>query len=486
MTADFGTDSITSASLSLSNGGAPFNFGLGGLQYFSPFSNTICGTVRNFWEAAFTTGGGTVFLDVEPGNPGLIPGTTGVRSSFLGANLNYDCNAFNAASTSSASAGFSPNSTTRSSGAATVLDAVSGSATGSFGAAITALAALSPAQQSAALEKLVPSPSRAVTVVTRDTMTSAMDRISVRLDGLRAANSQFDAQQLASTGAVTGLAAGGAPLKYGVWTKTFVNDNRQGAKDGFAGYSGKGWGLAAGVDREFAPGFIAGLALTYTRSSIDYQDQLAGSDTGIASYQLSGYASKEIGQGYLEGLVAYSVQDYESKRNTVVSGNAKGDYSGEQWGVRIGGGLPYRLGANTVLVPQARLEWNQVQQNGYTEKDSALALHVKGNTADRLRSSLGAQLNHETQWGSLRARPFVRAFWNHDFENNGVDSTANFVGGGAAFRTTGQNLDKDTYSAGIGVSLYASNNFTATISYDHDMGSKYRADTAQAMARWLF
>ncbi|MGL5666116.1 MAG: autotransporter outer membrane beta-barrel domain-containing protein [Shewanella sp.] len=377
---------------------------------------------------------------------------------------------------------FVPNSTKISHDAAVVLDSFVGNVTDNFGVAITSLAVLPSEQQTLVLDKLVPIPSRATNVVLRDVMASSMNRISDRLDVLRTASGN----QITGFQSITGLASGDAVAEAGVWVKAFSSNNNQDTKDGFAGYSNKGWGLAGGFDRELSPGFITGLGLVYTDSSISYQDQLAGSTTDIFSYQISGYASKEIGSAYIESMVAYSVQNYEGRRNTAISGYAKSDFDGEQWGMRIGGGLPYSLSENTEVVPQIRLDWNQIQQDSYTEKYSELALNVKDTKANLLRSSLGAQLNYYTDWEALSVQPFVRVFWNHDFMNDGIDTTANFVGGGTAFVTPGQDLDKDIYSAGAGVTFYSSSNFAAMITYDYDFASQYRAGNAQAMVSWLF
>jgi outer membrane autotransporter protein len=457
-------------------------------------------TQANFATSFYMTGGPVnkatslvgQFIDFKfVGNGAPAPTNSGslkaiISNNGTGTEMTLTCFFIQGAGTCGGGSAFTPNATPGTSGVAAVLDAL-GAGTGGMATALTALGALSPAQQAAALEKLTPNSSRGTTVAARDGMSSAMDQVSNRLDGLRAANGAYDAPQLAATGAVSGLAGGDVAPRYGFWTKAFATENRQGAKDGFAGYKGSGWGLAAGADRDFGDGLIAGLAFTYSNTSVSYRDQLQGNGAGIASYQLSAYGSQDVGPGYVEAMAAYSRQKYDSQRDTVVSGLALGNYGGDQWGLRIGGGVPYKLSADTTLVPQARLEWNQVKQNSYTETNAgALALNVAGTTADRLRSSIGAQLNHDTNLGDVKARPFARVFWNHDFKNDGVDSTASFVGGGTSFRTAGQKIDKDSYTLGVGVNLYTRRDFTATISYDHDMASGYRAHTAQAVARWQF
>ncbi len=380
---------------------------------------------------------------------------------------------------SSGGSGFVPVSNPTTAGVASTLDNMT-NATPAMAVAITALSALDNAQKASAMAKLTPTPSRALQVASIGSLTGAMDRVGTRLEGLRLADN-------AAGGTARGMAAGDETARNGVWAKTYSLRGSQNEKDGFAGYDSKGWGIIAGADHEFAPGLVGGVALSYSDTSVDYNDQLSGNSSRVKSTQLSVYGSKDFGKFYVDGMLAYAQQRYHSERETVVSDNASGHYDGDQWGIRLGTGLPLALTSNTSIVPQLKLEWNKVSQDGYTESGGGpLALSVDSNSAERMRSILGAQLNHDTSIGGVRVQPYVNLFWNHDFKNAGIDSAASFVGGGSAFVTPGQELDKNTYTVGVGVGLYAKENFTASIGYDLTKGSGYTAQVAHATARWAF
>jgi outer membrane autotransporter protein len=320
-------------------------------------------------------------------------------------------------------------------------------------------------------------------------MSSTFAQVEQRLNGLRLAEGSFNAPSLVSTGsAVSGLSAGDeTATSQGMWLKGYGLDGYQGEKNGYAGYSSSGWGVAVGADRQLAPGLIGGVALSYSDTSVSYRDQLNGDSNGVTSTQISLYGSQDLGRFYVDGMLAYARQRYDSKRDTVVNGYTSGHFDGDQWGVRIGAGLPIALSDNTSITPRAHLEWLQIKQSSYTESGGgALALNVGANSADRLRSTLGAELEHHTVVGSVNASPFVRAFWHHDFKNDGVNSTASFVGGGSSFVTPGQNLDRDSFSIGAGVNFYAKKDFMATLAYDRTLGSAYHTDALQATVRWDF
>lgn len=84
----------------------------------------------------------------------------------------------------------------------------------------------------------------------------------------------------------------------------------------------------------------------------------------------------------------------------------------------------------------AGVEWNRFSQDDYPETGAgALSMSVGGKTANRLRSALGAKL--ATKWtlsGGITIMPSVRASWRHEFNHDGVDTLAVFVGGGHRVR----------------------------------------------------
>jgi outer membrane autotransporter protein len=347
-----------------------------------------------------------------------------------------------------------------------------GGGTGAMANVITQLNTLSASQQTSALEKLIPITNRSLQLTSRNNMLSAFDRISLRLDSFRGR---------------LGMASGDYPQENGFWFKPFGGGMAQTGKDGYSGYNGSNWGLSGGFDHNYADGTVAGLAFTYTKANLNYSDQQTGDANSINSYQISAYGSKPVGDGYVETMVAYARQNYASNRNTGISGTAIGNFDGDSWGVRLGGGIPYTLTDSTVLTPIARLDWNHISQYAYGENGAgALNLNVGNVNADRLRSSLGVQVNQDLELFGIKTQPYLRTFWHYDFLNSGVNTTSSFSGGGTTFITPGQSLDHNTGTVGTGIKVFTEDNFTASVGYDVNLGSGYQSHTAQATARWEF
>jgi outer membrane autotransporter protein len=507
----FPSGSVATTFTSYTGTAFPFTSGTFFVGTAGSFSATVTGVmsgvgifiIRGTFEAASGSDPTTLLSDVLAGTqaPATIPSvslTPGQLYTFLvvlssgSGTATVTIEGIGCVRLGSACATFVPISTTVTADLAALLDALGGSISGDLATAISSLSALSETAQSTALERLVPLPSHNLAVSTRAAMTSALDRISVRLDTLRVTERAGDDATDPLRYAVTGLASGDAPVyrrprQSRVWLTSYGLSGRRGDDGQYAGYRSHGWGATLGADRELRPGLVAGVALSYSDTALSYHNQRVGDRSGAKSTQLSLYGSREMPIGYLEAMFAFSQQRYESRRNTTVNGIANGDFDGAQWGLRLGGGVPIKLDIGVDITPKASLEWNQIRQDSYTESTGGpLALHVDSNTARRWRSSLGVEITRDSEVADTTVQPYLRTFWHRDLKDDGVDSVASFVGGGTAFTAPGQELERDTYSAGAGVRVFATDRLSASVGYDMTLGKDYRAHTFQLTARWDF
>lgn len=392
--------------------------------------------------------------------------------------------------------GFQPRATSTSRGAAGALDGLNGSASGQMAGVITALEAMTPEQQTAALQKIAPETSAALGMATSQVVGGVLDAVAVRLEGIRTQGFTVSLADdlangkpvmLAANGETSGLLSGDPSFRHSLWLKAFGALGEQDMKDGFAGYEAETAGMALGSDMLLANGWVVGGAFTFASTDVSMNDFRNGDSATIDSYQLTAYTSRNFGRWYLEGMAAYALQSYETARNTGMTGIAQGDFDGDVWGLRIGGGMPLALGANYTVTPLAGLEYNQLSQDGYTETGAgALSMRIDSVSAERLRSLVGVKIGTEYLVKSYTMRPSVQVGWRHDFMDDGIDSTATFTGGGAAFTTAGQDLEKDTLSVGVGVNMSKSDRFLFSVQLDTEQASGYSAYAGQVVAQWKF
>jgi outer membrane autotransporter protein len=392
---------------------------------------------------------------------------------------------------------FASNASGFASGAAGMLDSLSGNTTDpGMSAAITSLQNMSASQQNAALSRVAPETNRSSESVSSKTLDAGLDMISDRLDHVRGQGYVASAMDnllsgkllVASAGSLRGLIGPDESRNHSFWFKGFGVHANQSEKGGYAGYDSNTWGGSFGADAMLKNNWLVGAAFTYAYTDVDMNNYRSGDGTHISTYQTSLYTSHDFGAWYLDGMLSYAQQGFDGTRDTMVTGVAHSDYDGHQWASRLMAGMPLSLGATTTLTPMAGVEWNRFNRDSYTETGAgALSMSVDGQTVNRVRSVLGAKL--ATEWtlsNGTTMMPSIRTSWRHEFNHDGVDTSAEFVGGGTAFSTPGQALPGNSYNLGATLAFQKSRTFTVSMLVDGWKASGYTAVSGQITGQWLF
>lgn len=390
---------------------------------------------------------------------------------------------------------FTPNATSRSTGAATVLDSLVSEATGDLDTALTALSALSAGEQTIALQHIAPQTNRALTAASAQTVSGALDTVQVRMDSVRsqgyASNLMDDLLEgkvmLASAGSLDDLASNDTANR-GIWGKAFGSNGRQRQDGEFSGYKANTYGLSFGTDTRLNNSWIVGSAFTFANTDVALQDVHSGDGSDIKTYQLTGYASRNFEKWYVESMLAYAKQRFHSIRDTTVSGIAQSTFHGSQWAGRATAGLPLAVNASITVTPTIGLELNHQKQNGYTESGAgALSMTVEGRSSDRIRSVLGTTIATQVEMtGGAVLKPSMHLVWRHEFHNNGLEATSTFTGGGAAFTSPGQALARNTINIGGSLIYMKSKTFSVSVQLDGERASNYSGLAGQIVGQWRF
>lgn len=392
---------------------------------------------------------------------------------------------------------FTSNSGTIASEASRVLDGLSATSNDAgMVDAITSLQNMAPAKQAASLRRIAPDTSHAADSASSQTIGAGLDTISGRLDSIRGQGHVSSAAddlkngkfKVAALGNLSGLIGSDQAKNSSVWFKGFGARATQDMQDGFAGYRSRTAGGSFGADNMLENNWLVGAAFTFADTDVDMDSSRSGDRTDIKTYQATFYTSHDFGNWYLDGMLAYAQQRFDSSRDTTVTGIASSRYSGNQLSARLAAGFPIFLSDVTTFTPLVGLEWNGVTRDAYSETGAgALSLNVQKETINRVRSILGAKLSTEKELSNgMTMIPSVRASWKHEFNNDAMRSTTTFVGGGPAFNTPGQDLPGNSFSVGATVSLQTSKNFTLSAHVDGDKAKGYFGVAAQVMGQLRF
>lgn len=331
------------------------------------------------------------------------------------------------------------------------LDDIQGQVSGGLANAITLMSAMTDESKDLAIKKISPLQSQSLEHAVSNTVSQGLDTVQVRLESLRngiRAPGGMLAKYQHQEGRQTGRSAGDdfdRVIERHVWMKAIGGRAERDRDDNFAGSDSDFYGMMGGADFTLEQGLTLGAALAFGNTDVDMNDYREGDSNDADLYQVTGYFTQPFNKFYVEGMFSYSHYDYETERNTGIAGIAKGDFNGEMYGGRITSGMPLALPNKLEWTPFISLEALRFEQDSYTETGAGpLSLNVAANGVTRVRSILGSKLsyNHELKDGST-IMPVIEASWQHEFNNDGLDTTAAFVGGGGEFESIGQTTDRN-------------------------------------------
>jgi len=329
------------------------------------------------------------------------------------------------------------------------------------------------------IAKLTPTQSVGVAQGTMGFSSGSFNIVSGRLAATRGDTAMGDA-----TGYTTGAAAGDSGRPKGVWMKGFGSDARQAGQDAFDGYKSTTAGLALGADTDLPNGLRVGAAFTYAQTGVNVTGVHSGDNSKIHSYQLTGYGGKSFGSAYLDAMLAYGRNKYDTLRAVPAGMSAAGHFAGSLWSSRIEAGVRLPLAGRFNVIPLASLTWNRLNIASYAETGgggASLGYGDVGTTS--LKSGIGARfttvdaINH---W-----RPELHVLWNHEFRNRRVDTSASYAGG-TAFVTPGMTVVADSVNIGGGVTYAFSASKSINLAYDYEGRSGYASNAVKATGRWEF
>lgn len=277
------------------------------------------------------------------------------------------------------------------------------------------------------------------------------------------------------TNGISGLPAGDMKRGRGVWAMAFGQTADQDARNSIDGFDSNTYGTAVGADYRFRDNYIIGVALSYALSDVDGKDA-GDTQTDVDSYQGTIYGSynPSSGKWYADWAVAYALNQYETD-NTIAGGKRNGDFDGNQYTARIGGG--YHLGTGRVRVtPNASLQYTLLDLDSYRETGStAFNRQVNQDDVAALDGRLGVDISVPRTYRNMEIIPALKLAVTHDFLGEEAETTSTFVGTSTpiAFTTKGQEVAETGYIVGLGLDVLGQKGWSVKANYDFEGREDY-------------
>ncbi|MCE9508597.1 MAG: autotransporter outer membrane beta-barrel domain-containing protein [Alphaproteobacteria bacterium] len=274
---------------------------------------------------------------------------------------------------------------------------------------------------------------------------------------------------------MSGMAAGTAANGASMWIQGYGQKAQQDFRDGVDGYDSHTLGTAIGADSTNIIDGVLGLAFNYAQSNID-SNNINTTDTDVKDYGVTLYGSHDFGDDvFMNAQIGYAYNTIDSTRHNAGAPGlwANADYNSDQYAAKALLGHDYAATDGLTLTPSVSAAYTYLKTEGYTETGTGTLLVVDDASYNSLK--LGARINAE--WNLKNAdgakmKPSIYVGYAYDTIGDNIDETANFVGGGASFNTTGADPARSSGTAGAAFTFTTTANWDLTAKYDYT----YKAD----------
>ncbi|MEQ8559157.1 MAG: choice-of-anchor F family protein [Henriciella sp.] len=203
------------------------------------------------------------------------------------------------------------------------------------------------------------------------------------------------------------------------------------------------WGLTLGADYRVNDNFLVGGALSYAKADGDINDQRGSLDLDSLASEV--FVSTSLKGGYADALLGISSLDATSDRLVSLPGfsdRLNGVSEGESVFGLIKAGWDFDISEELSVGPMLRVDYSDVEFDGFTETGSGLAMEIDDHSANRSMESLGGRAVWETEPEAGLFRSDLQLAYV--FPDEGDDReyvTTRFTGGADAFKTPIHKLD---------------------------------------------
>ena len=243
-------------------------------------------------------------------------------------------------------------------------------------------------------------------------------------------------------------------------------------------------GFTVGMDYIFSENFVAGIAVSYSDTDLDFNSTAGSSNyekvsvLTFANYNFNDHFS-------LDGYLGWSDIDFDLKRNisypAAVGGgvavNTSTSADAEANKVLAGLNLVYTLSYNALEIsPLLRLDYSGTFIDGYTESGgSGLALQVESQNIQSFKSNIGFNTSYAVSvpWGIIL--PNVHASYVHEFLDQRRTIHASYIQdpGNFDLRFKTDQPDRDYFVFGAGLSTVLARGIQLFVDYERIEGHRY-------------
>lgn len=210
---------------------------------------------------------------------------------------------------------------------------------------------------------------------------------------------------------------------HGFFVTSGASFAREGARADAPGFKANTVNVLAGYDQRLNDSIVAGVfgGYAFTRGDTDGN----GSNARISTGTIGGYGTWQAPTWFATLMGLYGFSDYTTSRIVLGAAN-DATFSGDHYAIRGTVGTDIRV-SGWVVTPEIGLQYTRMMTDGFTERGGAAALIVGSDSAESLRSSLGARFAYDYAYNGGVLTPELRFAWLHEFSDGIRGINASFA-----------------------------------------------------------
>lgn len=255
------------------------------------------------------------------------------------------------------------------------------------------------------------------------------------------------------------------------------------------GYSGGGFGFAAGIDGPLMNGGLFGLSVAFTTSSSN-EDSRASTDEISNSFgQVNAYWAFTTGPLTWTALAGGGGGKASSVRGVSIGDDYETELTAS-WSIAEGHATlvaeaPLKLLEGIELAPRVGLSYLGMWEGARSETGGVMGVESDDAWTQRLRGELGVQMSFDGGMNGAPVRSHVYGGWRQDLLDQDVARELRFVGGGATFTVTDEAAGEGGVVAGAGVD-FLGDWISFGLSVEGEFRDGYAREGVNATARIRF
>lgn len=271
-----------------------------------------------------------------------------------------------------------------------------------------------------------------------------------------------------------------------IWSQIFGFHSKQENNFALEGYAANVRGMVLGSDTKINKNLYVGLSGSYANSNIKSYNGLKNNN--INSYQVNLYSGINLEKYFINNLIGFSWNAYESSRIIPVTGNiAKAQYSGQNYMARIEGGADFKLPYNYTITPITTFTAAHNSIDDYSENGAGtLNLHTTTSPTKLFEIRAGLTLKNKFSINTTTIYPEIFASYGYDFVGSQQKTSSNFIGQNTNFDSIASNPSRSSFKTGFGSKIFQKETFTLNLNYVFEKRHNYTANSAGLMASYKF